>query len=229
MLHDPKGNFRVYVKPIEKQGAGENVQHAKKVAFTGDEAWRTLVHFDELFPLVYDESNSNQEAKMKQMQEVIVECQGYFEELYKEVTLPHQMQAKATELRKIGKVMITLFAKCVAKEKITPYLHATVCAIPDQCALFDVLKLSGQGLENLNQYRKRYGKINRKITKHSSPVMQLSKQECSRVALGLTGKIKPSTCTVARMKRRCNASSTPSTCPISIKRQKARVLRSVVL
>ena len=116
-------------------------------------------------------------------------------------------------------------ATCVTKEKTTPYLHAAVCAIPAQCELFDVLKPSGQGLENLNQYRKRYGKINREIAKNSSPVMQLSKQECSRAALGLSGKIKPSTCTTARMKRRLrDTSSTTSTCPISIKKLKARGL-----
>ena len=39
-----------------------------------------------------------------------------------------------------------------------PYLHAMVCAIPSQVALFDVLVLSGQGLENLNQWRKKHGK-----------------------------------------------------------------------
>ena len=164
-------------------GTGEHVKHAKKVQFTGDEAWRTLVHFNDLFAVVYDANNTHQQAKLMQMQKVITTCQDYFEELYEAADTAALMKSKATKLRKKGKIMIEHFGRAVAKEKITPYLHATVCAIPAQCEKFDVLKLSGQGLENLNQYRKRYGTINRKITEKSSPVLQLSKQECSRVAL----------------------------------------------
>jgi hypothetical protein len=78
--------------------------------------------------------------------------------------------------------------QCAAAEAVTPYLHTTVCAISEQVKLgFDVLKLSGQGLENLNQWRKRHGKSNGK----DGQIMQLSKQEQSRIHVAASSGVKP--------------------------------------
>ena len=83
----------------------------------------------------------------------------YFELLYAECFGEFDAKAKSSALRKQGKLIIDAFVLCAAAD-VTPYLHTTFCAIPEQVNLgFDVLKLSGQGqgLENLNKWRKRRG------------------------------------------------------------------------
>ena len=95
-----------------------------------------------------------------------------------------------------------------------------VCAVPSQVALFDVLGLSGQGLENLNQWRKKHGKCNGKYTPgQRGQIEQLMVQEQARVHVDLQSKVKP-----AKHQRRKQLAQqrndTASKCPISIKKQK---------
>ena len=123
-------------------------------------------HFEQLVSTVH-----KTKKKREEVMGLIHKVHDYFEELYAEANAPQQMQQKAQKLRALGKKVIRTFRVIGTAESVTPYLHAVVCVLPHQYERFDILALSGQGLENFNQCRKQYGKINRKITKESSPTL----------------------------------------------------------
>jgi hypothetical protein len=51
-------------------------------------------------------------------------------------------------------------------EDITPYFHSLVCAIPRQSECYELMDLSGQSLEALNQLLKRTSLTNRRYSKN---------------------------------------------------------------
>ena len=77
---------------------------------------------------------------------------------------------------------------------------------------FDVLKLSGQGLENLIQWRKRFGKSNGK----DGQIMQLSKQEQSRIHVAAFPVKPPPHQRSREISKQKAALTHPSKCPLSI-------------
>ena len=62
---------------------------------------------------------------------------------------------KATDLRAQGEKVIQAMVEAGCAEDITPYMHSLVCAIPRQAEHYELMDLSGQALENLNQLMKR--------------------------------------------------------------------------
>ena len=71
---------------------------------------------------------------------------------------------KATELRAQGEKVIQAMVAAGCAEDITPYMHSLVCAIPRQAEHYELMDLSGQALENLNQLMKRKILTNRRYS-----------------------------------------------------------------
>ena len=62
---------------------------------------------------------------------------------------------KATDLRAQGEKVIQAMVAAGCAEDITPYMHSLVCAIPRQAEHYELMDLSGQALENLNQMKRK--------------------------------------------------------------------------
>jgi len=209
----------VCIPPLDTTGKGEYVEQAKKINFTGEEAWRTLINFDGLALL------ARSEADCANIKAVTGKIDSYFVLLYSEASSQQQRKAKSKELKQIGQEVITIMISntLVLKDRLTPYLHAMVCAIPRQVLNHDILKLSGQALENLNQWRKRKGKTNNHFTPQpgqKGAMQQLMDQEQSRAYVNLRSKVKAPKHVIAALKRKSPRTGS-SHCPITIKKQKA--------
>jgi hypothetical protein len=177
----------VCIPEIKTSGKGENVDQAQRVTFNGNEAWRVLMNMDALCAMV-----CGSQRDLGEMKKCTDATMNYFEILYRDETEFSSRQAKAKELIKQGRVVIAAFIPQAAKESVTPYLHTMVCAIPSQVEMFDVLKASGQALENLNQWRKKFGRSNGKNTPgQRGNTEQLMVQETARRAVDLTSRAKP--------------------------------------
>ena len=75
----------------------------------------------------------------------------YFELLYAECFGEFDAKAKSSAPRKQGKLIIDAFVLGAAAD-VTPYLHTTFCAIPEQVKLgFDVLNSQWSGSRKLEQ------------------------------------------------------------------------------
>jgi len=103
---------------------------------------------------------------------------------------------KHNKLRKQGQTVIQAVARAGCNEDITPYFHSLVCAIPRQSKKHELMDLSGQALEALNQLMKKRGLSNHRysVNKRTGAVPQ------KKMSVGMPEQIIKSVAAVQKTK-----------------------------
>lgn len=128
----------------------------KSKSFGGKECERAVLHFPLFLAIAYP--LADQRLDSIAIGEKFLQ---YYWTLLHRVGTAQLRQEKAVLLRKMGDEFVAAWEKATGNDALSPYIHAMVCAIPDQverCAEdSELADLSGQGLENKNQQKKKTG------------------------------------------------------------------------
>jgi hypothetical protein len=148
--------LHVFIPPIQKQSKEAELRAMKSKSFGGKECERVVLHFPLFLAIAYP--LADQRLDSIAIGEKFLQ---YYWTLLHRVGTAQLRQEKAVLLRKMGDEFVAAWEKATGNDALSPYIHAMVCAIPDQverCAEdSELADLSGQGLENKNQQKKKTG------------------------------------------------------------------------
>ena len=157
-----RDDLHVYTGDIKVVSKSDKVTYDRMPSFTGEEAARIVEHWLELVSIT---CTDNEEFEgVRAIGEKFME---YFNILNKRIlqkgedmwTLTEEdkkarLNKKADALQVCGNEFLDLYVEGADPESITHYVVAMTTIIPEQSRIVELIDVSGQGLENVNQIRK---------------------------------------------------------------------------
>jgi hypothetical protein len=156
------GALHVYTGEIKVVKKNDTVTYDRMPSFTGEEAARILEHWLELIVIT-----CKSDDEFETVRAIGEKAMEYYNILNKRVTEKGEnmweldeddkkarLAAKADRLQECGNDFLDLYVEGADPESVTHYVVAMTTIIPEQSRLVELVDVSGQGLENLNQVRK---------------------------------------------------------------------------
>jgi len=162
VLSKLRDDLHVYTGDIKVVTKSDKVTYDKMPSFTGEEAARIVEHWLEIISITCTDNE-----EFERVHAIGDKFMQYYNLLNKRITTKGEemwaltdedkkarLAKKADALQVIGNDFLDLYVEGADPESVTHYVVAMTTIIPEQSRIVELIDVSGQGLENVNQLRK---------------------------------------------------------------------------